>query len=117
MRPIARGIPLPLASVRNRRSFIYLGNLIDAILRCLDQTGTFLVSDGEPISTPELCRALGRALEQPARLFPFPARLLPAKLATSLEVDDSLIRASLGWNPPFTVEEGLRATASWYRGR
>jgi len=117
MRPIARGIPLPLASVRNRRSLIYLGNLVDAILRCLNQTGTFLVSDGEPISTPELCRALGRALGQPARLFPFPARLLPAKLATSLEVDDSLIRASLGWNPPFTVEEGLRATAGWYRGR
>jgi nucleoside-diphosphate-sugar epimerase len=116
-RAIGRGIPLPLASVKNRRSLIYLGNLIDAILRCLDRTGTFLVSDGEPVSTPQLCRALGRSLERPARLFPFPARLLPAKLAASLEVDDSLIRTSLGWQPPFTFEEGLRATATWYRGR
>jgi nucleoside-diphosphate-sugar epimerase len=114
---IVRGIPLPLALVKNRRSLIYLGNLIDAILRCLDKTGTFLVSDGEAVSTPELCRALGRSLERRARLFPFPARLLPDKLAASLEVDDSLIRTSLGWQPPLTLEEGLRATATWYRGR
>jgi nucleoside-diphosphate-sugar epimerase len=51
------------------------------------------------------------------RLFPFPPSLLPGKLTQSLEVDDSAIRRALGWRPPFTPQEGLRATARWYRGR
>lgn len=117
MKAIARGIPLPLASIENRRSLVYLGNLVDAILSCLQRDGTFLVSDGAALSTPQLCRALGRALERPARLFAFPPALLPGKLAGSLEVDDSAIRGALGWRPPFSCEEGLHATARWYRGR
>jgi nucleoside-diphosphate-sugar epimerase len=103
--------------VENHRSLIYVGNLADAILRCLGREGTFLVSDGESVSTPELCRAIGRTLHRPARLFPFPRVFLPAKLAASLEVDDSAIRSALGWRPPFSLEEGLRATARWYQGR
>lgn len=116
LRAIARGVPLPLASIANRRSLLYLGNLVDAILRCLGQQGTYLVSDGDAVSTPTLCRELGQALARPARLFPFPAALLPRKLADSLEVNDSVIRKSLGWQPPFSRQEGLRATARWYRG-
>jgi UDP-glucose 4-epimerase len=117
MRAIARGIPLPLAAVRNRRSFVYLGNLVDAILCCLGQEGTFLISDGVSRSTSELCRDLGQALGRPARLFPFPAVLLPQKLAGSLELDDSSIRRSLGWRPRYSMQEGLHVTARWYRGR
>jgi UDP-glucose 4-epimerase len=113
---LARGIPLPLASVKNRRSLVYVGNLADAILHCIGRTGTFLVADGESRSTPQLCRELGVALGRPARLFAFPAALLPAKLAGSLEVDDSGIRNALSWRPPYSVEEGLGATARWYRG-
>src|SRR5262249_2968720 len=116
MRAIARGVPLPFALVKNRRSFIYLGNLVDAILSCLERGGTFLVSDGVSRSTAQWCEALGQALERPARVFPFPPGLLPAKLAGFLEVDDSAIRMDLGWRPPFTPEEGLRATARWYKG-
>ena len=115
-RAIARGLPLPLASVKNRRSLVYLENLVDAILCCLEREGTFLVSDGVSRSTAQWCEALGQALEKPARLFPFPPHLLPQKLAGSLEVDDSAIRTDLGWRPPFTPEEGLRATARWYKG-
>jgi nucleoside-diphosphate-sugar epimerase len=117
MRSIARGVPLPLATVRNRRSLIYVGNLADAIVRCLGREGSFLVSDGAGVSTPQLCRELGAALGRPARLFPFPAALLPGKLASSLELDDSSIRATLGWRPPHTREQGLRATARWYLDR
>jgi len=113
---IARGVPLPLASVKNRRSLVYLGNLVDAILSCLEREGTFVVSDGVSRSTAQWCEALGRALDKPARLFPFPPGLLPEKLAGFLEVDDSAIRMDLGWRPPFTPEEGLRATARWYKG-
>lgn len=123
MRAIDRGWPLPLASIENRRSLIYVGNLVDAILRCLDgpaQGRTYVVSDGAPVSTPELCRAIGRALGRPARLFPFPPALLRlapaiARLAQSREADDRAIRAELGWQPPFSFEQGLRATADWYR--
>ena len=117
LRAIARGWPIPLGSVENRRSVIYIGNLVDAIIRCLDAQGTFLVSDGEAISTPRLCREIGEALGRPARLFPFPPALLPRKLAGSLEVDDSAIRRALGWRPAFTRQAGLRATADWYLSR
>ena len=112
VKAVARGWPLPLASVDNRRSLIYVGNLAAAILECLEREGTFLVSDGAPISTAQLCRELGTALGRPARLFAFPPGLLPGKLAGSLEVDDS----ALPWKRPFTREQGLRATAQWYRG-
>jgi nucleoside-diphosphate-sugar epimerase len=123
MRAIDRGWPLPLASIGNRRSLVYAGNLVDAILRCLEAPAAgrvYAVSDGAPLSTPELCRAIGRALGRPARLFPFPPALLRlappvARLAQSQVADDALIRAELGWRPPHSFEEGLRATAAWYR--
>ena len=117
MRAIARGWPLPLGAIENRRSMIYIGNLVDAIVRCLSAEGTYLVSDGEAVSTPQLCRELGEALGRPARLIPFPPAMLPRKLAASLEVDDRAIREKLGWRAPYARREGLRATAAWYRGR
>ncbi len=117
MSAVARGLPLPLASIRNRRSLVYVGNLADAVLACLGKEGTFLVSDGEPVSTPQLCREIGEALGRAARLFAWPPALLPGKLAASLEVDDSSIRRTLGWKPRLTRAQGLRATAHWYLGR
>ena len=122
MRAIARGLPLPLASIDNRRSVVYVGNLVDAIARCVSDARsvgrTYLVADDEAPSTPALCRAIGTALERSARLFPFPPAWLPLKqLTSSLEADASAIRAELGLQPPFTLQEGLRATARWYRGR
>ena len=117
IRAIARGWPLPLASIDNRRSLVYVGNLVDAIARAMQIEGTYLVSDGAAVSTPQLCRDLAAALGTRARLFPFPRPLLPAKLAASLEVDDGAFRRRAGWQPPFSPAEGLRATADWYLGR
>ena len=59
-------------------------------------------------------------MERPVRLFPFPVPLLELypglrRLTRSLELDDSAIRQELGWRPPYTFEQGLRATAEWYR--
>lgn len=110
MRALAGGWPLPLASIRNRRSLLYVGNLAAAILDCLGREGAFLVSDGAAISTPQLCRELGAALGRPARLFAFPPALLPARLGGSLEIIHT------EWNLPFTREQALRATAQWFRG-
>lgn len=126
MRAISHGVPLPLASIDNRRSLVYVGNLVDAMIRCLEAPQavgrTLGVTDGASVSMPQLCRRLGEALGRPARLFPFPPALfarLPVlrKLAQSLEIDDSALREELGWRPPFALEQGLRATALWYRGR
>lgn len=123
MRAVDRGWPLPLASIANRRSLVYVGNLVDAILSCLEAPHAagkvYSVTDGVGMSTPELVRAIARALGRPARLLPFPPVVLDRfrplqSLTRSLEVDDSAIRADLGWRPPFTFEQGLRATAEWY---
>ena len=116
-RALDRGWPLPLASVENRRSLIYVGNLADAIVRTLGGGGTYLVSDGAAVSTADLCRELAVALARRARLFPWPPSLLPRKLSGSLEIDDSAIRRVLGWRPPHSRQAGLRATADWYRAR
>jgi UDP-N-acetyl-alpha-D-quinovosamine dehydrogenase len=123
MRAVDRGWPLPLASIANRRSLVYVGNLVDAILACLEAPQSagkiYPITDGAAVSTPELIRALARALGRPARVFPFPPGLLDLlpllrPLVRSLEVDDSAIRRELGWRPPFTFEQGLRATVEWY---
>jgi len=126
MRAIDRGWPLPFGSIENRRSLLYVGNLCDAIARCLEAEApdgrTFFVADGAPVSTPQLCRAIGDALGRPARLIAFPPALLGLipgmkKIIQSLEVDDSAIRRELDWRAPYSFEQGLRATADWYRSR
>ena len=80
MKIISRGIPLPLATITNRRSLIYVGNLVDALATCAVHPGaagkTYLVSDGEDVSTPELIRRVARALEVPCWLMPFPVSLM-----------------------------------------
>ena len=113
LRALSAGVPLPLAGIENRRSFVYVANLCDALLRLLQapRTGTYLVSDGEALSTPELCARLARALGRRARLFAFPKALVPRALTQSLEVDDRALREALGWRPPFSVDQGLAATA------
>ena len=128
---IARGVPLPLASVQNQRSLIYLGNLVDAIAACIDAPTvvgkTYLVSDGVDLSTPMLIRKLAAGLEITPRLLPFPVALLNGaarllgkestamRITGSLQVDSSRIQHDLGWQPKFTPDQGLSATGQWYR--
>ena len=80
MRLVDSGMPLPLASVANQRSLLFVGNLADALSACIGHPRAagqaFTVSDGEDVSTPELVRRIARALGRPARLFPFPVALL-----------------------------------------
>lgn len=124
LRAVAHGWPLPLAGIENRRSLAFVGNLADVVVRCVETPlaigKTYSVSDGAPVSTPVLCRALGTALGRPARLFRFPSTLLeyapPARsLTRSLMVDDSAMRRELGWAPAHSFEQGLRRTAAWFR--
>ncbi|RII29449.1 MAG: NAD-dependent dehydratase [Geobacter sp.] len=130
MNAVRRGIPLPLASITNKRSMIYVGNLADALATCATHPAaggkTFLVSDGVDVSTPELIRRTASALGVTSRLFPFPLSLMRLagkisgrnavidRITGSLAVDSSKIKRELGWMPPFTMEAGLRETAAWY---
>ncbi|MGQ0663073.1 MAG: NAD-dependent epimerase/dehydratase family protein [Pseudomonadota bacterium] len=123
--------PLPLGGIDNRRSLLYLGNLVSALARSLGTDKavgrTWLIGDGEDLSTSELVKRLREALGRPARLFAAPAaslRLAGAiagrgeaawRLTGSLALDPSSWCATLAWTPPFSVREGLDATAAWYK--
>jgi len=125
------GIPLPLGCIKNRRSLIYIGNLVDAIKTCMTNPNaagkTYLVSDGEDVSTPELIRRIGAASGRRALLLPVPVWIMRMagritgksnevkRLVMSLTVDISKIRSELEWKPPYTMENGLRETAKWYK--
>lgn len=130
MQMVARGWPLPLGAIHNRRSLLHLGNFVDAIRVCVEHPAaggqTFLLDDGEAVSTPDLIRALAAAMGRPARLLPVPVGVLElagalmgkraavARLTGSLFVDNSAIRSRLGWTPPFTMQQGLDLTvADW----
>jgi nucleoside-diphosphate-sugar epimerase len=127
---VEKSIPLPLSMVRNRRSLIGLDNLVDVLVRCIERPEasgqTFLVADGEDLSTPELLKHVAEALGRRARLFPFPSFLLRLgsklmgvegtwdRLFGSLVVDSRKVQRLLGWRPPVSVRDGLQQTARWY---
>lgn len=131
MKIVDAGFPLPLGSIQNRRSLIYVGNLADALVRCATHPAaaghTYPVGDEDVVSTPELIRRIAAAMGVPCRLFPFPVpclRLLGAmsgkrsavdRLLGSLWVDSSAIRTELGWSPPFTMNDGLRDATVWFQ--
>jgi nucleoside-diphosphate-sugar epimerase len=127
----ARGVPLPLGGIHNRRSFVGIGNLCAAIGQCVrhpDAPGhTFMVSDGEDLSTPQLIRRMAKALGTKARLLDMPPGLLGfaakvmgrgedwERLAGDLAVTSEKLRVQLQFKPPYSLDEGLAETAAWYR--
>ncbi|HEY9811615.1 MAG TPA: NAD-dependent epimerase/dehydratase family protein [Halomicronema sp.] len=141
---INRGLPLPFGSIKNQRSLIYVGNLIDAIATSLTHPNaknqTFIVSDGQDLSTPELIQKIAKYLEKPCNLMPAPPSLLKLagylgntgqnllnrplplnsqtidRLLGSLIVDTTNIQTNLNWQPPFTIDEGLFHTlqSQWH---
>lgn len=121
---VEKGFPLPLGAIHNKRSLVALDNLVDLIITCIDHPAAanqvFLAGDGEDLSTTELLRGVGKAMGRPARLISVPAGFLMAgatilgkkamaqRLLGSLQVDISKAQDLLGWQPPLSVEEGLR---------
>jgi nucleoside-diphosphate-sugar epimerase len=130
MRWLKLGVPLPLGSLHNQRSLVGIGNLVDLIITCLTHPAaadqTFLVSDGEDVSTTELLRRMGQAIGHPERLVPVPAGLLmlaatmvgkrdvAQRLCGSLQVDIEKTRRLLGWIPPLSLDQGLKQAAEGY---
>jgi UDP-glucose 4-epimerase len=131
MDAIWRGMPLPLGAVEARRSMVYVPNLADALVHCATDPGAarqcFHVADSGALTVAELAGALARHLGKPSRIFPIPASWLRTagrltgrsaqvdRLIGNLQVDTSHIRQMLAWQPPFSTDEGLAATADWYR--
>jgi nucleoside-diphosphate-sugar epimerase len=127
---VYKKIPMPFAKVSNLRSFIGIENLIDLIICCIDHPKaagqTFLASDGEDISTPDLIKKLSNLMGKPLRLFALPLWTIQLmshsvgksleikKLLDSLRIDSSYTREVLGWSPPFSLDEELKKTVVWY---
>lgn len=127
---LTKGIPLPLGSIRNQRSLVAIGNLVSLIATCIDHPAaanqTFLVSDGEDLSTTQLLRHLARALGKPARLLPIPEWLLKLgastlwkqavaqRLCDSLQIDIRKNCELLAWTPPVKIDKAMRQTADYY---
>lgn len=118
--------PLPFLCVKNLRDFIYVRNLTDALILCSEHPRAsgkvYLVSDGQPISTPVLIRKISNLIQVRAFLFPFPVFLIKFlayfffhsnkcnKLINSLRINSSTIKRDLKWNPPYTLDQGLKET-------
>ena len=121
---VGKGLPLPLGAVHNKRSLVALDNLVDLIITCIDHPGaaneTFLVSDGEDLSTTQLLQGVAAAMGKPSRLIPVPAGVLQfgatllgkkavaQRLLGSLQVDISHTQKCLNWTPPLSVKQGLQ---------
>ncbi|GAB1261934.1 UDP-glucose 4-epimerase family protein [Aurantivibrio plasticivorans] len=119
-----RKVPLPFGAIHNKRSLVSLDNLVDLIITCIDHSAAanqvFLAGDGKDLSTTELLRGVSFAMSKPARLIPVPAGLIlfaaalvgkkavARRLLGTLQVDISKARNVLDWEPPLSVEEGLR---------
>jgi nucleoside-diphosphate-sugar epimerase len=126
MRTVKRGIPLPLGAIHNKRSLVYVGNLVSLIIKCIDHpkaaNQVFLVSDGHDVSTTELLQACAIALGVKSKLLPVPQKMIEVgaalvgktavmqRLCGNLQVDIEHTRRLLGWEPPYTVADGLKAT-------
>lgn len=127
---VDRGIPLPLAGVKNQRSYISVDNLVDFVCHCLDHpqaaNQAFLICDRESLSTPELLRKVAMLLNRKSRLFPFPLTLLAIgsfilgkkavfdKLVKSYQISADKAQQLLGWQPPFAADTGLKKTIVAY---
>jgi len=126
-------IPLPFGSVNNHRSMVYVGNLVDFIIHCIDHpkaaNQTFLVSDGHDVSLSELIRLIRQSMKRPAWLIPVPVSLfqlagkltgkmaLVDRLVGDLQVDSRKARELLKWTPPYTLEEGIKETVAEFINR
>lgn len=118
--------PLPFGSIHNKRSMVYIGNLIDFIGTCSTHPNaaneTFLISDDNDISTTVLIRTIRKSLDMPAWLIPIPKRViiyllrsigkksLAVRICGNLQVDISKAKQLLNWKPPYTFEQGVKGT-------
>lgn len=119
-------LPLPFGAINNSRSMIYLENLVDFIITCTDHPNAggkiFLVSDGSDLSLTGLLGLMRKAMNKPPLLIPVPSFLFKLlgkvtgktaiidRIIGNLQVDSNDAKVLLSWLPPYTVEQGIKAT-------
>ncbi len=124
MKLIKLRVPLPFSLVNNKRSLIGIDNLVDLLTRCIDhpqaKDKTFLVSDDQDLSTPDLIKHIASAMGLSTRMFPFPISFLRiisyfikrqneiSRLIDHLQVDCDYAKNTLNWSPPVGVKEGIK---------
>lgn len=124
IRLINRGLPIPFGAIDNKRSFIFIGNLVDLIIRSAQASGAsrkvILASDNEVVSTSKLLRIMIREANSKSVLLSIPQRLLNFifgfvnkseeinKLSCDLEIDITSTKNALDWTPPYSLEDGIR---------
>ncbi|TAN45275.1 MAG: SDR family oxidoreductase [Nitrospirae bacterium] len=131
MKHVHRGLPLPFGGIRNARSLINLGNLVEAIILSVEKDKAanqlFLISDGEDVSTPDIIRLIAHAMSKnpklvniPEACFKFTAKVFPfaapalERLTGSLKIDSKKIRNMLEWRPQKSVAEGIESMVDDY---
>ncbi|MGF1689535.1 SDR family oxidoreductase [Photobacterium japonica] len=121
---VRKGLPLPLGAINNKRSFVYIDNLVDLILTCVSHPNaanqTFLVSDDDDVSTSELLRQMAYAMGKTPRLLPIPQIWLMAltrwlgkpgigeRLCGDLQLDIDATKTCLDWHPPYNLADALQ---------
>lgn len=118
---------LPLGGIPNKRTIVYVGNLVAIIKRIIEkrQSGVFLAGDAEALSTSELVELIGKYVNPKSHLFVLPEFIVnilrtikPAiadRLWGSLELDCSWTNKILDFTPPFSPEQGIREMVNWYK--
>ena len=130
MQLVTKGVPLPFAKTDNKRSMVYLDNLVDLIIQCISHPAaageTFLASDGDDVSTERLVSILNEMMGRTPRLFRLSDSLLKLmmwvpkfrhlidRLYGSLQVNNQKARELLNWHPPKSVREGMNESVKWY---
>jgi nucleoside-diphosphate-sugar epimerase len=127
---VARGIPLPFGAVHNKRSLVFVGNLASAISTCLEHPRAagrvYMVSDNADVSTAQLIQEMAQALCRKANLLGISPWLIESlaallgkraaaqRLLGDLTVSPQALCEELDWNPPFSIQAGMKETADWY---
>jgi nucleoside-diphosphate-sugar epimerase len=120
---VDRGIPLPLGAVQNQRSLVFVGNLVNAVVKVIhsrpETSEVFFVADADAVSTPALVRKIAHYVDRPARLLPVPVTLLRLagriagrsrevdQLVNSLKISTEKLERLHGWQPPWSLDTGL----------
>lgn len=123
-RLVRTGWPLPFGAMNAPRSFVALPNVADFIRHLVTtpglQPGTYLVSDGAPLSTTRFVQLMKEAMGTRNLLIPVPVKWLERgtalvgrsdqvrKMAVPLAIDMTSTRKRLGWAPPWNVRDALR---------
>lgn len=118
--------PLPFGAIHNKRSLVFIENLVDFIILCTHHpraaNQTFLISDDNDVSTTQLIQHIQEASRKKGLLLPVPQswliflfRLIGKsslldRLCGNLQVDITKAKTLLNWKPPYSVKEGIAKT-------